>query len=408
MASESKLRSYYLDNLRTFLTALVIVHHTSIPNGGLGSWIYKSPYHKAFTSPALLAFNVINQTFFMAAFFLISGYFSAIATAKRSRSDFLREKWKRLGVPMAMYSILGPGPVNILIARMQEGKDWPEAMEAFWYAVKSVRGVRGGVWYTALLLIFDTLYSVLQPSDFGSTNKRYHENIQKERGHSRRREEVSGRQLFSAVLLVSLSSWILSMQWPLGTPFKPLNLNMGYLPQYILFYVTGVWANKTEIQLHNLINWQMQKFLMMTVVSITISGLLVLSANSKNSGGIDLGSMLEAGRGGFNSLAVTYAFWNNLTGILLCSFLLGVFRKRFNAKWVVGDFYIARYSYAAFLVHIPIIVTFQCLTDSSALGERTSGGMKTAGVGGISVLGSWAVGWLLVRVLEGTGAMGYV
>jgi glucans biosynthesis protein C len=69
-------RSHDLDNLRSFLTCLVIAHHTSIVYGGGGSWYFKSA---CFTSaPGLLrTFEAVNQSFFMGLFFWISGRMSA-------------------------------------------------------------------------------------------------------------------------------------------------------------------------------------------------------------------------------------------------------------------------------------------------------------------------------------------
>jgi hypothetical protein len=183
---------------------------------------------------------------------------------------------------------------------------------------------------------------------------------------------------------------------------------MGYLPQYMMFYATGVWANKSGIELADLIDWQIQKRLLNTVVSITLFGIFVITADNTQDGGTGLGTIMEAARGGFNSLAIAYAFWNNLIGILLSSFLLSVFRKRFNTKWMLNGFDFARYSYAAFLIHIPVVVVFQCLTDGSSWGAVVSGEMKTGVVGSTGVLGSWVVGWILVRMLDGVGARGYV
>jgi hypothetical protein len=70
-------RLYHLDNFRIFLTALVIFHHTSIPYGGLGSWQYISSHHAQGSSPAIIAFNALNQSFFMGSFFYLSGVMSS-------------------------------------------------------------------------------------------------------------------------------------------------------------------------------------------------------------------------------------------------------------------------------------------------------------------------------------------
>ncbi|KAL5349108.1 hypothetical protein ACLOAV_005396 [Pseudogymnoascus australis] len=53
-------RVYYLDNFRTYLTALVIYHHVAVPDGGLGSWLYSSKLYPPGSSIALSAFNALN------------------------------------------------------------------------------------------------------------------------------------------------------------------------------------------------------------------------------------------------------------------------------------------------------------------------------------------------------------
>ena len=66
-------RLYDLDNFHTYLIALVIYHHTAIPYGGSGDWMYKSQFHTTESSPPLMAFNAIDQTYFMGSFFFLSG-----------------------------------------------------------------------------------------------------------------------------------------------------------------------------------------------------------------------------------------------------------------------------------------------------------------------------------------------
>jgi glucan biosynthesis protein C len=142
-------RTHALDNLRTFLTVLVIFHHAALAYGGIGSWGYHSPHHPPGLSIVLTGFNIINQSFFMGVFFLLSGYFSSIAAIKKTRRSFLEEKFKRLGVPALLYSVF---------AKRRDSANWEGVRNEFMAGVKSTRGVRGPMWYTALLLVFDTIY----------------------------------------------------------------------------------------------------------------------------------------------------------------------------------------------------------------------------------------------------------
>lgn len=100
-------RRHDLDNTRTFLTALVIYHHTAIVYGGPGSWLFKSRFFNC-GCLALVPFNFINQSFFMELFFWLSGLLSgnrlSNSPTKESRWSFLRSKWYHLGLPAAIYT----------------------------------------------------------------------------------------------------------------------------------------------------------------------------------------------------------------------------------------------------------------------------------------------------------------
>jgi hypothetical protein len=65
-------RLFYLDNFRTYLTALVMYHHTSLLYGGIGAWPYSSRFHTPGSSPTLISFNAINQPYFTDSFFFLS------------------------------------------------------------------------------------------------------------------------------------------------------------------------------------------------------------------------------------------------------------------------------------------------------------------------------------------------
>ena len=71
--SPSKRRLYYIDNLKSFLTAIVVLHHITCTFVGSG-WMYMlAHYYHSFLVPGnvLLA---VDQTYFMCLFFFISGH----------------------------------------------------------------------------------------------------------------------------------------------------------------------------------------------------------------------------------------------------------------------------------------------------------------------------------------------
>ena len=84
-------RSYYLDNLKVFLTVLVIAHHAMIPFTGGGGWPYV-PSNAEERMPYMWHFLSTNAAFFMGLFFMISGYFVPKSFDRQGFAHFVGKK----------------------------------------------------------------------------------------------------------------------------------------------------------------------------------------------------------------------------------------------------------------------------------------------------------------------------
>src|SRR6185369_3916926 len=90
-----------LDRARTFITLLVVIHHsvvnfTHFGNGDRMRW---------------LGFDLIvlfNDSFFMAFMFLISGLFVHDSLARNGAGGFLRRRAWRLGIPLLVSIFADP------------------------------------------------------------------------------------------------------------------------------------------------------------------------------------------------------------------------------------------------------------------------------------------------------------
>ena len=93
-------RLAFLDNLKIGLTALVIAHHAGQAYGPTGGqWPIFSPER----SPVLGPFFGVNAAFFMGLFFLISGYFLPRAYDHKGAVTFLKDRFRRLGIPLLFW-----------------------------------------------------------------------------------------------------------------------------------------------------------------------------------------------------------------------------------------------------------------------------------------------------------------
>ena len=101
----NKIRSYDLDNLKVFLTVMVIFHHAGQAYGDGGDWPYH-PSNPAEYMPEIWRFFSTNAAYLMGLFFLISGYFVPISFDKQGFATFMRKKLVRLGIPLVVIATL--------------------------------------------------------------------------------------------------------------------------------------------------------------------------------------------------------------------------------------------------------------------------------------------------------------
>ena len=89
---ENKGRLFYIDNLRIFLSLLVVAHHWALANGAPGNWYTAESNLGPFGTLVLSQFVATNQAFFMGFFFLISGYMVPGSYDRKGGKRFLKER----------------------------------------------------------------------------------------------------------------------------------------------------------------------------------------------------------------------------------------------------------------------------------------------------------------------------
>lgn len=408
--SPTPARTYAVDNLRTSLTNLVIFHHAALAYGGTGSLGIRSPYHPPGSSIILTASNVVNQTFFMAQFFLLSGYYSSIAAGKRSKTAFAVEKLRRLAVPTLVYSLFAKGVCWAIVAwRKDEG--WQGVKRAVWENVRNTRGAGGPTWFTAVLLIFDTLYAIGWPEHFAlSPPSSKPARVNEQNGSSSstpNRQTLRTSHVVVGLSLASASTFLIRLRYPFGHIFVPLNLILGYLPQYILYYSAGVWIQRRGISLDQPASASSLKTVGAATLALGTIG--VIKAREVLSQGGSIEEIVKLAGGGPNIFAFLYATLNESVGFLLGSLALYTFHhsSTLSSRWTAWGKDVASGSYAAFLVHMPVLVETLTAFDEQAWREY-SPVVKTLVVGAITAVKSWTLGFGVKWGLEACGVRGYL
>ena len=304
-------RLYYLDNLKVFLTVLVIFHHAGQAYGNGGGWAY-TPSNSAEFMPWIWHFFSTNASFFMGLYFLISGYFVPKSYDKYGGKVFVRKKLVRLGIPLL---VMG-GLLSLLSGKFEIGH----------------------MWFVESLLVFCLIYALIR--QFVTPPE------------SCRVQRLPFWSLLAVALVMGIGShfirqvspqdhWI----WPFG--ILPMPLEPAHYLQYVMMFAIGVLAGRC--------GWLEKMDNRVGVASLALGILLAI------------GNYVR-GDGAWNGFVWR---WFGIYESLMCVFisfgLLWLFRE-----FVYGNGHFQRWcaaqSYGAYIFHMLLMLILQNATDSLWLG----------------------------------------
>src|SRR5512146_2041012 len=121
------VRLLFVDNIRVFLTVLVVLFHLMITYAGTGAWYYTEGREDLITGAIGAWFLTVTQAYFMGLFLLISAYFVPGSYDRKGAIRFLKDRFIRLGIPVALYSWI----VRPVLAYLDPLK-FPVSRPPFW------------------------------------------------------------------------------------------------------------------------------------------------------------------------------------------------------------------------------------------------------------------------------------
>src|SRR6266516_4495163 len=214
-------RVLFVDNLRILLISMVLVVHLDDTYGAIGSWDYHDPATNLLTGVLLTIPNAIGMAAGMCFFFLLAGYFTPGPYDRKGPRVFLQDRLMRLGLPLLLYDLL-IHPLVVYIGSGLHGSYW----SFYGTFLLQMRVVTGVVWFLAVLLLFDLLYAAWR----GLTKHRTQTT-------ARTGKLPSYRAIFGFIFALGLVTFVVRIWWPAGWIFLPLNVPVGYLPQYMSLYI---------------------------------------------------------------------------------------------------------------------------------------------------------------------------
>ncbi|HEV2579601.1 MAG TPA: acyltransferase family protein [Ktedonobacteraceae bacterium] len=333
-------RLLFVDNLRILLICGVLVQHLSDTYGSAGSWMYRDPATAdTFTSTFLTALNSIGMAAGMGFFFLLAGYFTPDSYDRKGGVAFLRDRIIRLGLPWLVYSLLFQ-PLVYYIAKGLPGSFW-NFYPTYLHRVDSIAD--GPIWFVELLLFFSILYVAWRwlartraQADSGKgTTPGY-------------------RAIFGFILALGIGSFVVRIWWPQYDQPGPLNLPLGYLLQYVCFYVLGIVAYRRNWLFTLTPRMGRDWSLIALLATFPFYGVAIPYVLGGGTAGGQPGIELA---GGFHWLSLAYALWESFVIVGVCIGLLALFRTRLNHQGSLARGLTASV-YTVYLIHPVVLVGF--------------------------------------------------
>jgi peptidoglycan/LPS O-acetylase OafA/YrhL len=364
-------REYYIDRLRSVLTALVILHHTAITYGAAGGWFWheRQP-DNSLSSFLLITFCAINQAYFMGFFFLLAGYFTPASLERKGYARFLGDRFLRLGLPLLAFIVL-LGPLTAAMVNDFQGHGFWSTFAWLW---NHQTIINGPLWFTQALLILCLAYCgwrTLAGSPL-TKNERTPKPIPR------------GLGWLASALAVGVAALAIRQFVPAGV--NVFGLQLGYFATYIFLFAAGIaaWRYNWLAQL----NWKNTRIAffaaVVTLPAIPAAIAYVVAKNSAATANFS---------GGLSWTAILYAFWEPFVAWGLIAAWLLAFRRFMNHPsnlWA----WLSRRAYAVYIIHPPILVGISLLLHGWAAPALVKFGVT----GTLSCAACWLFADPLVRM----------
>jgi glucans biosynthesis protein C len=326
----NKNHTFYIDNIKIFLTSLVVLHHHAITYGGPGGWYYNESTDKIPEIIPLSMFLATNQAFFMGLFFYISAYFVCPSLIKKGARKFAKERLIRLGIPTLLFFFL-LSPLTIFIRNKYI---LGESVSISDYIFRSRAWGFGPMWFVEALLIFTFVYLLIK----------------------KMRPQIGAKYiefprtaiiiLFASV--IGVGQFLIRMMFPVGWSIPFMNLQIAHFLQYISLFALGTIAY--EKKWLDKITFKMGWIWFVFVQVLIFVGFPILFV-----GGGAASGEINKFMGGPTWQSFVYAVWEQLVGFGLAIALIGIFKQRFNKQSIPVQ-KLSASAYGVYVFHPPVLL----------------------------------------------------
>lgn len=334
-SAKPRTRVFYLDNLRIYLTILVVLHHAALAYGGAGNWGVKDPAVDDISPIFLVFFNAVNQTYFMSAFFLLAGYFTPRSFESKGSKQFLIDRLIRLGIPIVIYTTILVNINEFILDVYYRGGTYNIKMEYD----------PGPLWLVQALLFFAVIYAIFRAlADRSATKKSiplYRDTFPPD------------AVLFLCIGILTILTFIEHLVFPVGKAIF-LNFQAGFFVHYTFCFYVGVLAYRGD-WFGRLSKAQARRWGIMSLVVIPLFFVMFI-----------LGGVLESEENiakftsGLYWQSFVFSLWLTFLMVGIIVFLLYFFRERLNQAGPIAKSMAANV-YTVYIIHQTVLYTLNVL-----------------------------------------------
>ena len=330
-------RMMFVDNLRIFLTILVVVFHLAITYGAEGSWFYTERPVSELASIVMTTFIGLCQFFFMGLFFLISGYFIPGSIDRKGSWKYAKDRLVRLGIPLLLFSFLF-SPITEYFKAVTVYHNNPGTFWAF--TLNYWRGgdyASGPLWFVEVLLVFSLVYAlgrVLMSRVKGFAAQTLPASIQK---------PLTYAWILAFILIVASLTYIVRIFSPIGEEWQ--HIQLAFMPQYMVMFSAGILAYRR--------GWltNLPSGILKVCKAITFPAMLAMPVIMVVTGFVDGNPALA---GGLNWQSAVVSIWEPIYCLAMSILMISVFQRHFNRQGALGQV-MSKNAYTVYIIH-PLVI----------------------------------------------------
>ena len=333
----AKTRLAYLDNVRSLVIFLVIAMHSAVTYSGDGGWYYKEGSTEMLSIFERIVFGLFQsflQAWFMGALFFISAFLATKSLKKYGATQFLKERFFRLGLPLLLYIFLIAPFIYFIV--LGYGHEYSIMSNYVHYLTDFswLAGSTGPLWFVEALLLFCILYVVVNKI---FTNKKAI-------------RVFNAKSIVSVIIITGIVSFLIRLLSPLGTSF--FNLQFCYFSSYIALFVVGIIIGENNL-LEHITREKNIKWFTITLIAGPIIWIVVmlLGGATKN---------FEHFRGGLYWQSFAFALWEAFVAIGFSIGIIAYFKKHVNIN-NKSTRLVAKNSFAIYFFHAPLLIMVSLL-----------------------------------------------